>query len=95
MRRRVKTAFVTGASGFIGRHLTARLVPLTGEVVALARGTATPAIEELRGAKVVYGDVTVSSDVDSALSGVDAVFRRRGDLLRLGRGRDLCAVTGA
>jgi len=69
-----KRVTVLGASGFIGRHLSARLVPLAREVVAFSRGTATPTLPALHGATIVAGDVTALDDVEAAIRGSDVVF---------------------
>ena len=69
-----KRAVVLGASGFLGRAVTARLCAEGASVVAASRGTATPAIEELRDAEIVPADVTVRNDMVRVLDGADVVF---------------------
>ncbi|MDQ6929833.1 MAG: NAD-dependent epimerase/dehydratase family protein [Candidatus Eremiobacteraeota bacterium] len=69
-----KSVCVLGASGFLGSHLVARLVPLSRKVVAFARGSASPALEALAGSTIVLGDVRSSSDVARAVAGADIVF---------------------
>jgi nucleoside-diphosphate-sugar epimerase len=62
---------VTGASGFIGSALTARLLSLGHEVVAFdRRRPAAPARDKLR---VVVGDVVSQTDLRAASEGCDAV----------------------
>jgi len=59
---------VTGASGFIGRHLVRRLIELGDRVSCLVR--ATSRIDELRsaGAQLVTGDVTDRASIERALA---------------------------
>ena len=59
---------VTGASGFIGRHLVRRLIELGDRVSCLVR--ATSRIDELRsaGAQLVTGDVTDWASIGRALA---------------------------
>ena len=60
--------FVTGASGFIGGALTARLLERGDQVVALARSEEAAAGIARRGAQVVRGDVL---DEDSLAAGME------------------------
>lgn len=67
---------VTGATGFIGRHVCAALHARGHVVRALVRpgrGDPRPA-----GAEVVVGDVTVPESLPPALAGVDAVIHLAG-----------------
>ena len=59
---------VTGASGFIGRHLVRRLIELGARVSCLVR--ATSRVDELRsaGAGLVTGDVTDRASIGRALA---------------------------
>jgi nucleoside-diphosphate-sugar epimerase len=59
---------VTGASGFMGRHLMRRLIELGNRVSCLVR--ATSSIDELRsaGAQLVTGDVTDPASIRRALA---------------------------
>ncbi len=63
-----------GASGFLGRVLSARLCACSATVAAVSRGTATPAISELRGTQILPGDVTSRPDMERVLEGADVVF---------------------
>jgi nucleoside-diphosphate-sugar epimerase len=65
---------VTGASGFIGRHLVRRLIKLGYRVSCLVR--ATSCIDELRsaGAQLVIGDVTDKAGIGRALTVSRAVI---------------------
>jgi nucleoside-diphosphate-sugar epimerase len=69
MNNRVsQLVLVTGASGFIGRHLVRRLIELGDRVSCLVR--ATSCIDELRlaGAPLVTGDVTDRASVGRAIA---------------------------
>jgi nucleoside-diphosphate-sugar epimerase len=69
MNNRVpQPVLVTGASGFIGRHLVRRLIELGDRVSCLVR--ATSCIDELRsaGAQLVTGDVTDWASIGRALA---------------------------
>jgi dTDP-glucose 4,6-dehydratase len=71
---------VTGAGGFIGSHLTERLVELGAEVRALVHYNALGArgwIDDSRvkdSVEVVLGDVADRDSVDSAMRGRNVVF---------------------
>jgi dihydroflavonol-4-reductase len=72
-------ALVTGAAGFIGRHVASALVAAGAEVVAFDRAFAvaqeTSADPMLAGvAERVAGDVLDSDAVNGALAGCDVVF---------------------
>jgi nucleoside-diphosphate-sugar epimerase len=73
-----RTAFVTGASGFIGRHLTAVLAERGWRVRCLVRPTSV--VRPLRrvGAELHRGDVLQPTSLESGLAGVDAVFHLAG-----------------
>ncbi len=66
-------AFVTGATGLIGRAVAGVLLGGGWEVVALARDPARAKDLEGRGARVLVGDVT-RPDFVHELAGVDVVF---------------------
>ncbi len=70
---------VTGAAGFLGRHLVAALLSDGHEVTALVRdGTRA----ELGAARLVHGDVTDLASVTAAADGVDGVFHLAGKVSR-------------
>lgn len=72
------TSLVTGASGFLGRHLVEQLVA-RGEVVrAFVRPTTDPAWFRDRGVEVVRGDITCDADVRAAVAGCGRVFHLAG-----------------
>jgi nucleoside-diphosphate-sugar epimerase len=65
------SVLVTGATGFIGRHLVARLAADGREVVALAR---RPSTDAPQGVRCRAGDVTDPSSITGAANGCDAVI---------------------
>jgi len=68
----MQTVLVTGATGRVGRAVVAELLLAGVPVRALARRPATAALPAA--VEVVAGDLTVPDSLDSALSGVGAVF---------------------
>ena len=77
------TLLLTGASGFIGRHL---LPELAGQSARLLVPPHDPALAELKGrAPVVIGDVTCPESLPPALEGVTQVIHLAG-LVNGGRG---------
>lgn len=71
-------AFVTGGSGFIGRHLVRKLVEREYEVVALARSESSAALLRELGAQPVTGDITDVDSMREPMSGSDVVFHVAG-----------------
>lgn len=69
---------ITGATGFLGRHLTAALLADGHEVVALAR----EATRDLGAAEIVLGDVLDRDSVKRATTGVSGVFHCAGRVSR-------------
>ena len=75
-----KKVLVTGAAGFIGSHLTERLVELGADVRAFVHYNALDRrgwLDGLAAAKSVdihAGDITDADSVTSAMAGVDTVF---------------------
>ncbi len=69
-----KSIVVTGASGFIGRHLTARLVGLGASVRVLVRDRDRAASRLPANVELVEGDVCRVSSVWQAVSEADVVF---------------------
>lgn len=67
-------AFVTGGTGFIGRHLVAKLVARGYEVVALARSDAGALLLANMGAQVVRGDILDTASMRAGMQGSDVVF---------------------
>lgn len=71
-------AFVTGATGFLGGRLAARLRERGDEVAALVRdSTRAERLREL-GCGLVEGDLTSRQALASAMEGCDAVFHVAG-----------------
>lgn len=70
----MKTAFVTGGTGFIGSRLIALLRRRGVEVRALARSQAGLEKVKALGAVPVLGDVTDPPSMQEALRGCDVVF---------------------
>ena len=72
-----KSLLVTGATGFVGGHLTKKLLSLGNDVSILVRKSSdSKTIEELEslGAKVIYGDISNREDVFKAVEGKDIIF---------------------
>ena len=88
-----QSVLVTGASGFIGRHLVQRMIERGCGVSCLVR--ATSHIDELRsaGAQLITGDVTNRLDFESALEASQAgvVFHLAG-LVKALRTEDFARV---
>ena len=86
VERRVCTAAITGASGFIGRALTAALATSGIQVRALARNTSglafSPAVE------AIPCDITEPQTLDGIFSGVDTVFHAAGFMGRNSAGEE-------
>lgn len=66
-----QTAFVTGASGFIGRHLVDRLLDDGWQVKALIHKKGFPRDNEC---EIVNGDIEDFTRLHHALEGVDVLF---------------------
>ncbi len=67
-------AFVTGGSGFVGRHIVRKLLQRGYEVSVLARSAQSAEILAAAGADVVPGDVTNSESMREAMQWCDVVF---------------------
>lgn len=79
------TALVTGASGFIGPRLVARLQRSGREVACLVRGTSKTDRLAPLGVRLIVGDVTDAESLPAALEGtagacVDEVYHLAGKL---------------
>jgi UDP-glucose 4-epimerase len=69
-----KRVLVTGGAGFIGSHLSAKLLELGADVTVLDDSPAGDSAEVLSGANFIEGCIADSATRSSALEGVDAVF---------------------
>lgn len=72
--------FLTGASGYIGRALAARLVEEGHEVRALVRPTSRTEPLERPGVTLFRGDVTDRASMREGMSGADGVVHAAADL---------------
>jgi nucleoside-diphosphate-sugar epimerase len=70
----MKTAFVTGGTGFIGSRLIALLIARGVQVRALARLQSGLEKVKALGAAPVQGDVTDPGSMKAAMRGSDVVF---------------------
>jgi nucleoside-diphosphate-sugar epimerase len=85
--------FITGASGFIGGRLAARLLDEGREVRLLARRP-LPELEKL-GAEIVHGDLADSAALQRGCAGAGTVFHVAGRVGVWGPARDFFAVNVA
>ncbi|MBN1497540.1 MAG: NAD-dependent epimerase/dehydratase family protein [Spirochaetes bacterium] len=67
-------AFITGGTGFIGRHLARRMAQTEHEMICLARKTSDTAELRELGANIVIGDVTDRASIMDGMRGCDWVF---------------------
>ena len=77
-------AFVTGATGFIGRHLVSALVDRGDAVTCLVRDPLRAKSLAHTGATVTAGDVTDRNTMRESMRGSDVVFHLAG-MYKLGR----------
>ena len=70
----LRSAFITGAGGFIGRHLVRQLVSEGVEIVALMMPGELVPDEWGDGVRLVVGDVRTLSSLGDDIGKVDAVF---------------------
>jgi nucleoside-diphosphate-sugar epimerase len=73
-----RTALITGATGFVGGHLAARLAGEGWKVRALVRATSDTAHLRVLGAELVVGDLDAGDAIAAAADGVDTVFHLAG-----------------
>ncbi len=71
-------ALVTGATGFVGSHLTERLLNEGWEVRALVRKTSNLRWIKDLNVELAYGDLVRREGLDKAVDGVDVVFHVAG-----------------
>lgn len=70
---------VTGATGFLGTNITLNLLEQGYKVRAFGLPGSPSKYIEKEGVKVVYGDITISRDIEKAMEGVDIVIHVAGD----------------
>jgi nucleoside-diphosphate-sugar epimerase len=85
-------ALVTGATGFLGRHLVERLLLEGEEVWVLARQRAAAADLEAQGARVVEGDVRRWPSLRTAVRGMDCVYHAAALVAGAGRWVDFLEI---
>ncbi len=73
---------VTGATGFLGAHLVAKLLERGDTVVALCRGEGPDVTVQGKSAEIVSGDVLDASSVERAAAGCDGVYHCAGKVSR-------------
>ncbi|MGD2216095.1 MAG: complex I NDUFA9 subunit family protein [Gemmatimonadales bacterium] len=67
------SVFLTGGTGFVGRHVAQRLADRGHRLRALVRHPASASGLNELGAELVEGDVTVDEGLDEAMAGCDVV----------------------
>jgi nucleoside-diphosphate-sugar epimerase len=91
--QRVKRAFVTGGSGFLGRHLLAALTAERGiAVAALARSEAAAAAVRAAGAEPVRGDLDDAEALARGMAGCDTVIHAAAFVKQHGRLAEMMRV---
>ncbi len=71
-------AFVTGGTGFIGRHVVRKLAERGYDVFALAHSEQSAAELTAKGVEVVFGDIRDQNSMRTGMSGSDVVFHVAG-----------------
>ena len=89
-RTDAKTWLVTGATGFLGRHLLRELLHRGARVRALVRQAPTEPLPT--GVELAHGDVLGSETLDAAIEGCDGVFHLAGRVMREGERDQLFAL---
>lgn len=74
----MSSAFVTGATGVIGRALVTRLIERGDDVVALARSDASARALADRGLRVARGDITDEVALARGMAGCETAFNVAG-----------------
>ncbi len=84
-----KKIFLTGGSGFIGRHVLEALSQGGHEVTALLRGQQMAWVEQMQwpGVRCLAGDFTQTASWESALQGQDIVINLVGIIREQGKSR--------
>lgn len=76
----MRSAFITGASGFVGSALTRELLRRGVRCVCLVRSSSRAAALLCGGAEIVYGDIEDAAAYRDRLAECDAVFHAAGML---------------
>ena len=84
----MSTAFVTGASGFIGGALTKRLVAEGWSVKALVRSEKSATVVRALGADAIKGDLDDISAMTAGAAGADVAFHSAAHLGERGNSAD-------
>lgn len=79
-RKDMKTILVTGATGFLGRHLVDRFSEDGHRLRCIVRNPAKAAHLDRPGIELVFGDLSEQEKVEKAVEGVDAVVHAAGQL---------------
>ncbi len=88
----MRTAFVTGGSGFIGGALVRRLVGEGWTVRALARSAASARAVEAHGAEAVRGELSDPGAMAAGAAGAEVAFHAAAHLGDWGRREDFVAT---
>jgi nucleoside-diphosphate-sugar epimerase len=83
-KRKTMAVLITGATGFLGDHLTRRLLAEGKQVRVLARSPEKAKSLIAGGAELAAGDITDAGSVSTALQGVTLVYHLAGKLLKPG-----------
>ena len=78
-RVKMKT-LITGATGFIGRHLAKTLHDKGRQIKCLVRKTSRVNFLEQLGAELVYGDLNDTNSLKTALQNVDTIYHAAGEV---------------
>lgn len=79
---------VTGATGFVGSHLTETLVKEGYEVKIMARQSSDTSLLEKLGVEIVRGDLTDVEAVENAFSGCQHVYHLAAQMLQPGTSKN-------
>jgi uncharacterized protein YbjT (DUF2867 family) len=77
--------FLTGGTGFVGRHMIDRLLSEGHSVRAVVRNSEKAASLARRGVEFIAGDVVEGSGLDQGMAGCDAVVHLVGIILEKGK----------
>ncbi len=83
----MKTVFVTGGSGYIGRNLIGELVARKYKIKALARSEKSAKIVRDLGAEAVIGDMFANQALIAGMKGADILFHLAADTTHNGKSK--------